>query len=483
MSSLKQFRKVINMKKFLVMTIIGLFLFVSPFSLSATESDYQGYQTIKTNHLEIIFEPAFKDEALQVASFGDEVYETLKEQLEYKGEKKVPVIITGRTAWANGYFSPFPYRITLFVTSDDSLFLGHRSSSWLYSLFTHELTHFFHLSNPVGPASFLTPIFGPGVPNMNTIFMPGWWIEGITTNIETMFASGGRGDNERFKMKIKASLLDDASMWSLSKGAYSSILPPSGRIYLTGFFMLDYIIQNYGISSFNKINRHYANFPFFGLSTAIEEATGLTAKEVYQQALVNFKESIDKNLGKEAKRLSKEIIASYDMIDLIDGSLYATSYTLSKGISLLSIDSDGNQKEIISRIPTTKEHGISVTKDVKNAYIIFQSGDSFHPAALLLAPISYSDIYALDIEKNRYEKITDKEKYYQLQLDENNNRIIALEAAKDRYRLIQLDINDLDKKILFDEEKTSFYFPQHNKESEAITGASSKRRNFFYSHF
>ena len=236
LSSLKQFRKVINMKKFLVMTIIGLFLFVSPFSLSATESDYQGYQTIKTNHLEIIFEPAFKDEALQVASFGDEVYETLKEQLEYKGEKKVPVIITGRTAWANGYFSPFPYRITLFVTSDDSLFLGHRSSSWLYSLFTHELTHFFHLSNPVGPASFLTPIFGPGVPNMNTIFMPGWWIEGITTNIETMFASGGRGDNERFKMKIKASLLDDASMWSLSKGAYSSILPPSGRIYLTGFF-------------------------------------------------------------------------------------------------------------------------------------------------------------------------------------------------------------------------------------------------------
>ncbi len=117
-----QLRKVFYMNSSFRITTIVVLLCVTLFSLSAAESGYQGYQTIKTNHLEIIFEPAFKEEALKVASFGDEVYETLKEQLEYKGEKKVPVIITGRTAWANGYFSPFPYRIVLFVTSDDSLF-------------------------------------------------------------------------------------------------------------------------------------------------------------------------------------------------------------------------------------------------------------------------------------------------------------------------------------------------------------------------
>lgn len=457
------------MKKSFRIAFIGALLCITQITLIASISDYNGYLKIETKHLQIIYEPLYRDAALQVASFGDEVYETLKSELDYKGKKLVPVIITGRTAWANGYFAPFPSRVTLFVTSDDSLFLGHRSSSWLYSLFVHELTHFLHLTNPIGPASFLTPLFGPEVPNMNAILMSGWWIEGITTNTESIFATGGRGDNERFKMKIKASLLEDEAMWSLSKGAYSSILPPSGRIYLTGYFMLDYIISNYGISSFNEINRLYARFPFFGLSPAIKEVTGQSAKEIYTKALISFKETIDTEKGKEAITITDKKNASFDMINYTNNTLYATSYTLSKGVSLLSIDDNGEKQILLSRLPTLSEDGVSVSKDGSLAYFIFQSADFFNPSSLLSAPVSYSDIYKAEIDTKKYTRITKEESYYQVQLDEKNNRLIALEKVKDRYRLIELQLDNNDKTILFDSPSSSIYFPHISEESSFTT--------------
>ncbi len=445
-----------NIKRFLY-PILAILIFLTP--LEANTSDFDGYGTIATEHLEIIYEPVYKDAAMEVASFGDSVYESLKEALQYKGDKKVPVVITGRTAWANGYFAPFPSRITLFVTSDDSLFLGHRSSSWLYSLFTHELTHYLHLTNPIGPASFLTPIFGPEVPAMNTILMSGWWIEGITTNTESIFASGGRGDNERFKMLIKASLLKDEKIWSLAKGSYSSLLPPSGRIYLTGYVMVDYIIRNYGISAFNEINKYYTQFPFFGLSPAIKRVTTESASSLYEKALQEFKLSIDEQIGKEGVRISQEEIASYDLIDCIEGILYTTKYTLDDGVSLTTFDSNDEEQYIASTIPTEKNNGVSITKDRKKAYIIFQSGDYFHPSSLTLAPVSYSDIYEFDLTTQKYTQLTHQEKYYQVQVDEDHNRLIALESIEDRYRLVAIDLENKNKEILFDSSHSSIYFP------------------------
>ncbi|NCB01367.1 MAG: hypothetical protein EOM67_04265 [Spirochaetia bacterium] len=452
-----------------VLFLLFILLLAIPLGLLADSSTYEGYRRIETNHLKIIYEPLYREAALQVASFGDDIYTTLSEELEYKGKGKVPVVITGRTAWANGYFAPFPSRVTLFVTSDDTLFLGHRSSSWLYSLFTHELTHYIHLTNPIGPASFLTPIFGPEVPNMNTVLMSGWWIEGITTNTESIFSDGGRGDNERFKMLIKASLLEGESIWSLHKGAYSSILPPSGRIYLTGYLMVDYIIRNFGISSFNAINHSYTKFPFFGLSPATKKITGMSTQEIYQEALKEFKMSIDEEKGKEAILISGEERASFDLINIINDTLYTTSYTLSKGISLTSFDNADTKSTLTSTIPTLKEGGMSITKDEKRAYIIYQSGNYFHPASLNSAPVSYSDIYVLDLESNKYTPITHQGSYYQVKVDEKRNRIIALEGIQERYRLIEMDLLGNNKKVLFDEKDASIYFPQVSKSTGDIT--------------
>ena len=198
------------------------------------------YQQIETEHTRIIFEEEDVAYAQHVSVFADEVFEELASFLLHTPSVKVPVIITSNTAFANGYYINFPSAVYLYVTSPEDRFLGSRTQDWLKSLFIHELTHYIHLTAPVGPAKFLR-FLGPGVTAMSTVFMPGWWIEGITTYAETAFVEhGGRGDSLKFARIYQASLAQD-SLWSLSQGAYNGPFNPSNRIYVTGYLMVDYL--------------------------------------------------------------------------------------------------------------------------------------------------------------------------------------------------------------------------------------------------
>lgn len=135
------------MKKTMMLT---LFLAVLGFHLGAGP-----WQRIETGHTSIIFEEEDERSAQRIASFADEVFLELASLLEHMPKGKVPVILAGRPAFSNGMFAPFPSSIILYLTSPVDRFLGSRSSSWLRSLYTHELTHYLHLTSPVGPAKYL----------------------------------------------------------------------------------------------------------------------------------------------------------------------------------------------------------------------------------------------------------------------------------------------------------------------------------------
>ena len=131
-------------------------------------------------------------------------------------------------------------------------------------VYTHELTHYLHLTKAEGIYKILR-ILGPGVTSLPVPFMPGWWIEGITTYTESMDGEGGRGNSLEFSL-LTQKPIDEESMWSLAKGAYSGVYPPSSRIYATGYILVEHLIRSYGFSAFNKINRIFANFPFMGMN-------------------------------------------------------------------------------------------------------------------------------------------------------------------------------------------------------------------------
>lgn len=443
--------------KHLFISLLCMLVFLTPGrELSAAS----GVRRIETEHTTIIYEEQDIDSALIVASFADETYEHLAEVLGYTHMKRVPVILFSKSSTANGMYSSMPSRITMYTTSDPELFLTSRSS-WLYSLYVHELTHFLHLTQQVGPASFLTPVFGPEVPMMNAPLMPGWWIEGITTYTETAHAPGGRGSSSRFLMPVR----EDPSILPLSKTSYASAAPPRGRIYLGGNILVSYLIETYGEDIYREINSTFAWFPFLGMGYPVKKVTGESLAEIYEQAL--------KRIGAPAQEVSLQPITRdkgmHEIIGLHNGTLYLQRWDRSKALSLLAYR-EGKLHTVEEMINGIGEDAMSLSPDLSSAYLLFRSYDPYSKAPVLPGSVSHTDLYRYDLEKGHYTAVSTGSVLRQVTVSPDTGCIAAVEAVADRYRLVSFSPSTYHRQVLFDVPGSSFLFPAYAPSGHTVAG-------------
>jgi len=442
------------------------FLCMFVFLISGGEiSAVSGVRSIETEHTTIIYEERDIDSALTVASFADETYEHLAEVLGYTHMKRVPVILFSGSSTANGMYSSIPSRITMYITSDPELFLTSRSS-WLYSLYVHELTHFLHLSQQVGPASFLTPLFGPEVPMMNTPLMPGWWIEGITTYTETAYAPGGRGSSSRFLMPVR----EDPSILPLSKTSYASAAPPRGRIYLGGNILVSYLIETYGEDIYREINSAFAWFPFLGMGYPVRKVTGESLAEIYEQAL----KRIDAPAVQSSEFPITEQEGMHELIGLHEGTLYLQRWDRSKALSLLAYR-EGELHTLAEGINGIGEDVMSLSPDVSSVYLLFRSYDPYSRAPISPGSVSHSDLYRYDLEEGTYTAVSTAGVLRQVTVSPDTGHIAAVEAVADRYRLVRFSPSEYHRQVLFDEPGSSFLFPAYAPKGHALAGVIASK--------
>lgn len=127
-------------------------------------------------------------------------------------------------------------------------------------LFTHEFTHFVHLTTKLGWYGKLTEFIGDGAAISNSL-SPGWVVEGLTTTTETLFTDGGRGRSALFQGTIQ-SFAEGEGLWSLpSAGAHPVYAPPAGRIYLAGYHMIDYLNRTFGPTAAARMARYQGEHP------------------------------------------------------------------------------------------------------------------------------------------------------------------------------------------------------------------------------
>lgn len=428
------------------------------------------YQQMETVHTQIIFEEGDVQYASDVAAFADEVFEELSAFLIHTPSEKVPVVITGNTAWANGYYINFPSAVYLYVTSPEDRFIGSRTQNWLRSLFVHELTHYLHLTAPVGPAKFLRFI-GPEVTAISTVFMPGWWIEGITTYAETAFsASGGRGDSLAF-LRIHQTALAEKAMWSLSQGAYRGPFNPSSRIYVTGYLMVDHLIRHYGSSSFAEINRRFAAFPFFGLSMAFKKVTGHTAKEIFTFALQEAEVvALDSSNGLFAESLMGDRflpeITSKGLLGYVQ-----SPYT---GSALYRYAEDGKAEKLLE-LHVDGGSAISFANDCA----VFSSlwTDAAHPSSLALSPVSYSDLYLLDLASLKARRLTNEQRLVHPDISGDGERIVASKVNGPYYDLVEIDADTSVVTTLLSKDGVSFLEPELNQDGSSLLVLAMEQGN------
>lgn len=428
--------------------MLGLFLLMLCSSLSAG-----AWSSIETVHTTIIFEERDAQSAQSLASFADEVLLELASLLEHMPKRKVPVILAGRPAFSNGMYASFPSSVILYLTSPVDRFLGSRSSSWLRSLYTHELTHYLHLSSPIGLAKYLM-FLGPEVPAMNTALMPLWWVEGITTYTESEYAPGGRGDSPLFALTWQSPMIQD-SLWSLSQGRYNSAFPPSGRIYSTGFLMVDYLMRHYGKESFARVNKNFVWFPFLGLNSALKKETGFSSKALFALA-IEEQEALLPQGHSVGLQFSPQGLGDYYLPTSTELGLVGYSYNQKRGGSLVHYAPDG-ALHVIRGLPYIEHDSLSFTPT--QVLFTFSWADPFHPSSLPLAPASYNDLMLYHYASDSFKRITEREMLTQPALSEDGKRVYAIRRTDDRHTLVSIDAHTGSLTTLYDNALGSVYEP------------------------
>jgi hypothetical protein len=432
------------------------------------EASFEGWEQISTAHFQIIFEPQDYAHAQEVASYADEVYLQLSKLLDHSPKEKIPVVITGRTAMANGYFSPIPARIILFTTSPSTRFMGSRTPDWLRSVFVHELTHYIHLTSPVGPASFLTPIFGPAIPAMNTPFMPGWWIEGITTYTESTYSIGGRGDAPFFELAYKAPLIED-EMWSLSQSSYQSAFPPSGRIYVGGYIFVEYLMNRFGEDIYARINQTFANLPFLGLNRAIRLETGFDARDLYNDMLDQRKTAFKEHLPSvQSKLFSPDDLGDFHLPFITERGVIGWARTYGKGGAIVLYPQEGGQPKILKPVYPIDAQSFDVTHDGQTAVVAISYDTTSHPASIPSASVSYSDIVLIDLVAGVEHWLTHGERLLHPAIHPDGKAVVATQVIGTRYRLVNINLETGLLEVLYENPSGSLYEPRFSPDGQRI---------------
>ena len=188
------------------------------------------WKTVQRKNFIIYYPEGHEAFAQRVLSLDREVHDDITGYLGIN-PRRTPVVLNHDTDIFNGMYAPFPNHIRLYETPAYNLKgFGSSNDDLLDMVFTHEYAHLAHITTKYGLYGRLTSIIGDGLAISN-IVSPGWVIEGITTNLETKFSTGGRGRSPLFRSTV-LDFAERKELWSMSAaGTESPYGPPGGRIY------------------------------------------------------------------------------------------------------------------------------------------------------------------------------------------------------------------------------------------------------------
>lgn len=436
--------------------IVLLMIFVC----SVTSVAAVAWRQVVTERFQIIYEPRDEQVAIQIASFADEVYDSLAPMFGAGAPGRIPVVINGRNPESNGFFLPNPYTVVLYVASPYERFLGQRTPDWLRSLLTHELTHYLHLSTPRGIFGALSRVFGPSVSMLDIPLIPSWWTEGLAVWSETENYAGGRGDDPMFSLYWQAPLAQQR-MWGIGQGGYSaSSKYPLGRQYPTGYLMVDHLVRTYGAETLMEIDRSFRVFPFGGMKLAFRRTLGKDTSTVFSDALsFQLMRMTPSLLSVPAGDVFAEDSEGSRFLPVrTDRGLVGLVSHPSRYGKIVLYASDGSSSELAEIPYLSNLHSFSVSGDGSTAVVVrLHDGTDMSVVPVLS---SYTvDLWAIDLDTGRERRILSDVAMFQPALNADGTWLVAVEAVEDRWRLVRVDLASGERAVLYEDERGSVLQP------------------------
>jgi len=402
------------------------------------------WKTVRTEHFTLYYPEGHEAYARRVLALTDEVYRDVAGYLDAK-PRRVPVVLHTETDIFNGSYAPFPSRITLFESPHYRMMgFGSSLSDLTDLVFTHEYTHYAHVTSARGLYHYTPRLLGRDFGILN-IFSPGWVLEGITTNTETLFTDGGRGRSPSFDAELRSFLIADR-FWGLSgAGNIAPYSPPGyGRIYLSGYYMVNYLNRTYGEDAFARMNAYQSRHPLLGTGRALKKVTRKSPKAFYREFLADFTARSD-SIGAQAR--SEGLPAGQTIINMkLDGfqshcwTDHGTIIAQRTGYDRLTAlcEIDPASGVVLREIKTGRMFNTDPVRLLPGGRFCF--GEFFvHP--LGETDLTTADLVLFDPETRMHQRLTTNAGIYSADLSPDGTTFVA---ARRTGMWIELDLLDAD---------------------------------------
>ncbi|OHD68629.1 MAG: hypothetical protein A2177_15190 [Spirochaetes bacterium RBG_13_68_11] len=428
------------------------------------------WRQVETEHFLIVFEQHDQASADELAAICEDVYAKVTGFFR-SYPKRIPVVIRGRLDYANGLTAPFPRRLELIVTAPSWPWMGSRSESWLRILLVHELTHFVHLGMERGFFHALSRVFGADARWATAIFLPGWMIEGPTTNLETLFTSGGRGRNPFFESLYKAPVVE-GDLFSLAQASYASAFPPSGRIYVAGYVLVDHLLKTYGEDAFTRIMDDYLAFPFFGPGAAIERVTGKKAREIYADMKAGLEQHYRASAGiAGGERIPPDRIGDWQHPVPTGRGLYASRSDLDHFPAIVRLDPVDGSEEVIASIDLADPFSFTATADGRAVY----AASFFSDWRPVDGEEVFSDLAAIDVETSSVRRLTTAAHLWHPAVSADGMHLVAVQGSGPYTRLVEVDPQSGSTRVLFSVAGASVFNPVFSPDGARLALVLNRR--------
>ena len=451
-------------RSFIYLSCILLLFFCTTLLFGKENRPGKTWMKSETEHFIFIHRDKDSPEVKMLVSFAEEVYGEVTAFFDYRPEK-VRCLVLGETDAANGYFTPMPpHHIAVFAAYPTYSALGGKAESWLKLVFTHELTHFVHLTMDSGFLAGLSRIFGEPVKNIAGGFLPGWAIEGITVYLETALTAGGRGRNCFFELYYKAPIMENSFM-SPEQTAYASPFPPPGRIYVAGYIITKYLMDHYGPDIFKRIHTEYLKFPFLGFYRALKKVTGQPFEEIFYRMKVELEEEYaEYRAFPRGTQVSPDVTGNYSLpVSTARGFITHRGSLFEPG-ALVRIDPETRVEEVL--LKTSLTDGSSFSADARGTKIIFSSFTWHFNVPEDSRAISL--LYLLDTDSGRFKELSGSEGMYHPAISPDGNRIVAVKRAGSRSILVTQNFGDKEWKELYAPEHAVLFNPVFDSTGENL---------------
>ncbi len=445
--------------------IIGIFLFLLTISLlpaDSTEQPYRGWLKTDTEHFTIIYEDISRESVKEIVEFCEDVYKSVTAFFGSYPEKII-VVLRDRVDFSNGSYNPAPAHINIYLTTPGTPELGAGVDNWLRFVLTHELVHYVNMNMEEGLFYNISRILGKSVASVPGGLIPGWAIEGIAVKLETDLTEGGRGDNPFFEIFSKSMILEN-KMFSWRQAAYSSIHPPSGRIYIAGYILNDYLARNYGNDIFVRVYREFLKFPLPGFNYYLKKITGNSISTIFTAMKTELKEKYQDSISEGGgKIISTDAESDYYLPVITDAGWICYRKTAAEEPGIVIINPETMEETVLVKTRLTDYSSLTASQ---NGNLIAFTSLNIRERELS-GLIAGSDLYIYNRNTRRTKRITYNSHLRQPAISSDGRRIVSVQTNGQYSRLVEVDISTGDIRVIYDEMNRVFN-PVFSKNGEFI---------------